>query len=136
MSAGTNQTGGTGSGLVKWIDSRLPVFSYHAKGICRVPRHPELQLVLELRRDPDRHARPDDQSTGIFLAMQYTPHTGLAFDSVERIMRDVNFGWLLRYLHANGATFFFIARLHSHVPRYVLRVLQGDRASCCGCWVS
>ncbi len=46
--------------------------------------------------------------TGIFLAMQYTPHVDYAFDSVERIMRDVNFGWLLRYLHMNGASFFFI----------------------------
>jgi quinol-cytochrome oxidoreductase complex cytochrome b subunit len=46
--------------------------------------------------------------TGIFLAMQYTPHVNYAFDSVERIMRDVNYGWLMRYLHMNGASFFFI----------------------------
>ncbi|MCB1151024.1 cytochrome b N-terminal domain-containing protein, partial [bacterium] len=46
--------------------------------------------------------------TGIVLAMQYTPHTTMAFNSVERIMRDVNFGWLLRYLHMNGASMFFI----------------------------
>jgi len=46
--------------------------------------------------------------TGIFLAMHYTPHVDLAFASVEHIMRDVNFGWLLRYLHANGASMFFI----------------------------
>lgn len=46
--------------------------------------------------------------TGIFLAMHYTPHVDLAFLSVEHIMRDVNFGWLLRYLHANGASMFFI----------------------------
>nr|YP_009515597.1 apocytochrome b [Sirodotia delicatula]AVK39593.1 apocytochrome b [Sirodotia delicatula] len=46
--------------------------------------------------------------TGIFLAMHYTPHVNLAFASVEHIMRDVNFGWLLRYLHANGASMFFI----------------------------
>jgi len=47
--------------------------------------------------------------TGIFLAMHYTPHVDLAFASVEHIMRDVNNGWLLRYLHANGASMFFIA---------------------------
>nr|YP_009317220.1 apocytochrome b [Palpitomonas bilix]YP_009317265.1 apocytochrome b [Palpitomonas bilix]BAV82388.1 apocytochrome b [Palpitomonas bilix]BAV82433.1 apocytochrome b [Palpitomonas bilix] len=47
--------------------------------------------------------------TGIFLAMHYTPHIDLAFFSVEHIMRDVNGGWLLRYLHANGASFFFLA---------------------------
>ncbi len=46
--------------------------------------------------------------TGIFLAMQYTPHVDYAFDSVERIMRDVNYGWLMRYIHMNGASFFFI----------------------------
>ena len=47
--------------------------------------------------------------TGIFLAMHYTPHIDLAFVSVEHIMRDVNNGWLMRYTHANGASFFFIA---------------------------
>jgi len=46
--------------------------------------------------------------TGIFLAMHYAPHVNLAFDSVEHIMRDVNYGWLLRYIHANGASMFFI----------------------------
>nr|YP_009327192.1 apocytochrome b [Aphanomyces astaci]YP_009327206.1 apocytochrome b [Aphanomyces astaci]AOQ30604.1 apocytochrome b [Aphanomyces astaci]AOQ30605.1 apocytochrome b [Aphanomyces astaci] len=46
--------------------------------------------------------------TGIFLAMHYTPHIDLAFNSVEHIMRDVNYGWLIRYIHANGASFFFI----------------------------
>jgi ubiquinol-cytochrome c reductase cytochrome b/c1 subunit len=47
-------------------------------------------------------------ATGIILAMQYTPNVDLAFNSVERIMRDVNYGWLLRYIHMNGASFFFI----------------------------
>jgi ubiquinol-cytochrome c reductase cytochrome b subunit len=51
--------------------------------------------------------------TGIFLAMHYTPHIDLAFLSVEHIMRDVNNGWLIRYLHANGASmFFFIVYVH------------------------
>ncbi len=47
--------------------------------------------------------------TGIILAMHYTPNVDIAFRSVEAIMRDVNFGWLLRYLHANGAAMFFLA---------------------------
>jgi ubiquinol-cytochrome c reductase cytochrome b/c1 subunit len=47
--------------------------------------------------------------TGIVLAMHYTPHVDHAFNSVEHIMRDVNYGWLLRYLHANGASLFFLA---------------------------
>jgi len=46
--------------------------------------------------------------TGIFLAMHYTPHIDYAFVSIEHIMRDVNNGWLIRYLHANGASMFFI----------------------------
>jgi len=54
--------------------------------------------------------------TGIFLAMHYTPHVDLAFNSVEHIMRDVNNGWLIRYLHANGASMFFIV-VYSHIFR-------------------
>jgi ubiquinol-cytochrome c reductase cytochrome b subunit len=54
--------------------------------------------------------------TGIFLAMHYTPHIDLAFNSVEHIMRDVNHGWLLRYIHANGASFFFII-VYIHIFR-------------------
>jgi ubiquinol-cytochrome c reductase cytochrome b subunit len=46
--------------------------------------------------------------TGVLLAMHYTPHVSLAFYSVEHIMRDVNYGWLLRYTHANGASMFFL----------------------------
>jgi ubiquinol-cytochrome c reductase cytochrome b/c1 subunit len=47
--------------------------------------------------------------TGVVLAMHYTPNVALAFNSVEGIMRDVNYGWLLRYVHANGAAMFFLA---------------------------
>ena len=54
--------------------------------------------------------------TGIFLAMHYTPHIDLAFNSVEHIMRDVNSGWLIRYLHANGASMFFIV-VYCHIFR-------------------
>lgn len=54
--------------------------------------------------------------TGIILAMHYTPNVDLAFISVEHIMRDVNYGWLIRYLHANGASFFFIF-VYLHIGR-------------------
>ncbi len=54
--------------------------------------------------------------TGIFLARHYTPHVDMAFDSVEHIRRDVNNGWLVRYLHANGASFFFIV-VYAHILR-------------------
>jgi ubiquinol-cytochrome c reductase cytochrome b subunit len=54
--------------------------------------------------------------TGIFLAMHYTTHVDMAFNSVEHIMRDVNNGWLIRYLHANGASMFFIV-VYCHIFR-------------------
>lgn len=54
--------------------------------------------------------------TGILLAMHYTPHILLAFNSVEHIMRDVNSGWLIRYIHSNGASMFFIV-VYSHIFR-------------------
>jgi len=55
-------------------------------------------------------------ATGVALAMHYTPHIDLAFLSVEHIMRDVNYGWLLRYIHANGASMFFIV-VYIHIAR-------------------
>ena len=54
--------------------------------------------------------------TGLFLAMHYTPHIDLAFDRVTHIIRDVNHGWLLRTIHANGASFFFIC-IYLHIGR-------------------
>ena len=54
--------------------------------------------------------------TGVVLAMHYTPHVDLAFSSVEHIMRDVNYGWLLRYTHANGASMFLLV-LYCHIFR-------------------
>jgi ubiquinol-cytochrome c reductase cytochrome b subunit len=54
--------------------------------------------------------------TGILLAMHYTPQIDMAFLSVERLMREVPFGWFLRYLHANGASFFFIV-VYIHISR-------------------
>jgi len=54
--------------------------------------------------------------SGIVLAMHYTAHIDLAFLSIEHIMRDVNYGWLIRYIHANGASMFFIV-VYSHTFR-------------------
>jgi ubiquinol-cytochrome c reductase cytochrome b subunit len=54
--------------------------------------------------------------TGVILAIHYTANIDLAFISVEHIMRDVNYGWLLRYLHANGASFFFVL-VYLHIGR-------------------
>ena len=54
--------------------------------------------------------------TGVFLAMHYDPHVANAFNSVEHIMRDVNNGWLIRYIHANGASLFFVI-VYYHIFR-------------------
>ena len=54
--------------------------------------------------------------TGVVLAMHYTPEATLAFASVEHIMRDVNYGWMMRYIHANGASMFFVA-VYIHIAR-------------------
>nr|ACA21299.1 cytochrome b [Shinkaia crosnieri] len=56
--------------------------------------------------------------TGLFLSMYYTPHIDLAFSSMTHICRDMNYGWLLRTLHANGASFFFIC-MYLHIGRGV-----------------
>ena len=54
--------------------------------------------------------------TGLTLAMHYIAHADLAFESVEHIMRDVNYGWLIRYIHSNGASMFFLA-VYIHIFR-------------------
>ena len=93
--------------VVRWIDHRLPIFSFMDHELNEYPTPKNLNyfwnfgslagvsLVIMI-------------VTGIVLAMSYTPHVDYAFQSVERIMRDVNHGWLLRYIHMNGASFFFI----------------------------
>lgn len=54
--------------------------------------------------------------TGVLLAMHYVPHVDEAFASVERIMREIPYGWFIRYLHANGSSFIFIL-LYTHIAR-------------------
>ncbi len=93
--------------LVKWIEYRLPIFSYMNEHLVDYPTPRNLNywwnfgslagIVLVVLI-----------VTGIMLAMQYTPHVDYAFGSVERIMRDVNYGWLLRYMHMNGGSAIFI----------------------------
>ncbi|SEP35142.1 ubiquinol-cytochrome c reductase cytochrome b subunit [Rhodospirillales bacterium URHD0017] len=101
--------------VIAWIDHRLPIFSYIEKEYHTFPTPRNfnyfwnfgaiatVMLVLMI-------------ATGVVLATNYTPHTSMAFDSVERIMRDVPSGWLMRYLHMNGASFFFIA-VYVHIFR-------------------
>ena len=101
--------------VVNWIDTRMPVFTMLQKeyGSFPTPKNfnyfwnfgalAMINLAIMI-------------ATGVFLAMNYTASTAGAFESVERIMRDVNYGWLLRYVHANGASMFFIV-VYIHIFR-------------------
>jgi quinol-cytochrome oxidoreductase complex cytochrome b subunit len=103
------------SRVIRWIDYRLPFVAMMQHELYEYPTPRNLSywwnfgslsgimLVVMI-------------VTGIFLAMQYTPHAALAFDSVERIMRDVDYGWMLRYAHMNGASMFFVL-LYIHMFR-------------------
>lgn len=100
--------------IVEWIEYRLPIFSFlkHLSEY-RAPKNLSymwsfgsiagVALVIQI-------------ITGIFLAMHYTPHVDHAFQSVENIMRNVNYGWLIRYIHAVGASMFFAA-IYVHIMR-------------------
>ena len=103
------------SGIGKWMDARMPLprLMYDSFVAYPVPRNLNyaytfggiltIFLVIQIM-------------TGIVLAMHYVPSAEEAFDSVEHIMRDVNSGWLLRYMHQNGAHFFFLA-VYMHIFR-------------------
>ncbi len=93
--------------VVKWIDHRLPVFSYMHHELHEYPTPKNLNYLWNLGSLAGL-ALVIMIITGIVLAMHYTPHVDHAFGSIERIMRDVNYGWLIRYIHTNGASFFFI----------------------------
>lgn len=96
------------SAIGRWFESRLPIGGLVHSSFIAYPTPRNLNyfwtfgailsfmLVAQI-------------ITGIVLAMHYTPHVDYAFGSVEKIMRDVNWGWLMRYSHANGASMFFIA---------------------------
>ncbi len=97
--------------IIDWIDYRLPIFTFFKHlGEYRTPRNLSylwnlgsiagIALVIQIM-------------TGIFLAMHYSPDAATAFDSVENIMRNINYGWLIRYMHAVGASmFFFVVYIH------------------------
>ena len=103
------------SKLAKWFDERLPLLTLYNAHLKLYPTPKNLNywwtfggiltfcLVTQI-------------ITGIILAMHYTANAELAFGSVEHIMRDVNYGWLIRYIHANGASMFFLA-VYIHIFR-------------------
>src|SRR5690242_13422090 len=93
--------------LVRWIDYRLPVFTFMNHELNEYPTPLNLSYCWNFG-SPARIMPVTMIVSGVVLAMHYTPHVDYAFQSVERIMRDVNYGWLIRYLHMNGASMFFI----------------------------
>jgi len=96
------------SGLTRWLDSRLPLIRFAHDTIITYPTPRNLNIWYAFGAILT-FMLTIQIVTGIVLAMHYVPNAGLAFDSVEGIMRDINYGWLVRYMHANGASFFFIA---------------------------
>src|SRR5678816_3181718 len=96
------------TGIERWLDARLPALRLVHDSFVAYPTPRNLNywwtfgailsLMLGLQI-----------LTGVILAMHYTPHADLAFKSVELIVRDVNYGWLLRNMHACGASMFFFA---------------------------
>jgi ubiquinol-cytochrome c reductase cytochrome b subunit len=104
------------SGIIEWIDYRLPIFTFIKHlGEYRAPKN--LSYLWSLGSIAGI-ALMIQIITGIVLAMHYTPETSMAFNSVEHIMRDVNYGWLLRNVHAVGASMFFVA-IYIHIMRGV-----------------
>ncbi|MGE3622285.1 MAG: cytochrome bc complex cytochrome b subunit [Bdellovibrionales bacterium] len=94
--------------VIDWVDERLPVFTMLHKEYAVFPSPKNFNYLWNFGAIATVML-VTMIVTGIFLAMYYTPHTDHAFNSVERIMRDVNWGWLIRYVHMNGASMFFIA---------------------------
>src|SRR6266481_8577148 len=103
------------SAFMKWLERRLPIGSLIHSSLVAYPTPRNLNYwwtfggILTFMLGVQ-------MVTGIVLAMHYVPHVDFAFDSVEHIMRDVNYGWLLRYIHASGASFFFVA-VYIHMAR-------------------
>ncbi len=94
--------------LINWIDVRLPVFSLMQREYGSFPTPKNFNYFWNFGA-LSTVALLIMIITGVFLAMNYTANTAIAFDSVQRIMRDVNYGWMIRYIHLNGASMFFIA---------------------------
>lgn len=101
--------------VAKWIEYRLPIFSFIHHSLHKYPTPKNLNYLWNLGSIAGL-TLVMMILTGIFLAIHYIPSPELAFDSVERIMRDVNYGWLIRYIHMNGASFFFIV-VYLHILR-------------------
>ncbi len=101
--------------FTRWLDSRLPIIRFMSDGFLTFPTPRNLNYLWTFGAILT-FCLAVQIVTGIILAMHYAPTTGAAFNSVEHVMRDVNYGWLLRYTHAVGASMFFLA-VYIHIFR-------------------
>ena len=103
------------SALGRWFESRLPIVGLVHSSFVAYPTPRNLNYLWAFGAILS-FMLVSQIVTGIILAMHYVPSSALAFDSIEHIMRDVNYGWLIRYLHTNGASMFFFA-VYVHIFR-------------------
>ena len=94
--------------FTRWLDSRLPLLRFTHDTMLTFPTPRNLNFWYAFGAILTFFLGVQIV-TGIVLAMHYVPNANMAFDSVENIMRDVNYGWMLRYMHENGASMFFLA---------------------------
>ena len=106
--------------VLKWFESRLPIIGLVHSSFVAFPNPRNLNYFWTFGGILAFMLGTQIVS-GVVLAMHYTPEATLAFASVEHIMRDVNFGWMLRYMHATGASMFFIA-VYIHIDRKSTRL--------------
>ena len=93
--------------VLRWVDTRMPVITLMQKEYGNFPTPKNFNYFWNFGALA-MVTLGIMIATGVFLAMNYTPNAAMAFDSIQHIMRDVNYGWLLRYVHMNGASMFFI----------------------------
>lgn len=108
--------------LLNWFEKRLPVMNAYKKHLSEYPM-PKNFNFWYLFGSLAMLVLVNQLLTGIWLTMSYNPSAEGAFASVEFIMRDVEYGWLLRYMHSTGASAFFVVGLSAHVPRVDLRLI-------------
>ena len=96
------------TGFTRWLDKRLPILRLTHDTMTTFPTPRNLNIWYAFGAILTFCLGVQIVS-GVVLAMHYVANADLAFNSVENIMRDVNYGWLIRYLHANGASMFFLA---------------------------
>ncbi|MDA8048486.1 MAG: cytochrome b/b6 [Rhodospirillales bacterium] len=101
--------------VVHWVDARLPIFTAMEKEYRAFPTPKNFNYFWNFGAIATVNLLIMIAS-GVFLAMNYDPSTAGAFDSVHRIMRDVNWGWMIRYIHMNGASLFFLL-VYVHIFR-------------------